>query len=160
MGVEFNADVSVGFVIKLEDLLAPFCTKIDEKSHMEPRWDPLTGRKVDSVKVVDSHSENGWSIDGKEYEDTLEAIGALEDKFNMACFLFDDSNLVSVIPNIHLMYNTDSIENHPFYVGSSLNFDQVTNKRYLNALARICKSLLKYGIAPGDVKIHIMYDVM
>jgi len=53
MSEEGSSEICVGFFMTLEEALKPFLVTQDEISHLEDRFDPKTGKKIEPVKVVD-----------------------------------------------------------------------------------------------------------
>lgn len=65
----YSTNIDVGFVFKLKDLEKAFGKKVPEKSHMEPRWDSKTGKRLRDKKVVDEEASICLQLDGKKYGD-------------------------------------------------------------------------------------------
>src|SRR5271167_2907239 len=55
MSTDYDASLYIGYVIPVEDFFKNLMKHTPEKSHMVPRFDPETGKKVTPVKVIDAH---------------------------------------------------------------------------------------------------------
>ena len=68
MGVYFDANIMLGFRIDKSVFYKAFMgdVTIAEKSHLEDRFDPKTGKKLKPVKVIDQHEFTPIFYKGKE----------------------------------------------------------------------------------------------
>lgn len=83
MGMNWDWSLVVGFVIECDDLLMPFKQEVEEKSHLEYRFDPYTGERLpDPVKVVDQEKGEKYFLDGVAYEDETDFVEALANEAN------------------------------------------------------------------------------
>lgn len=69
MSTDYFAGISIGYRIRIDTILKIVRHPVEEKSHEEKRFDPLTGEFSHNEKVIDQ--EAGWVYrwGGKEYED-------------------------------------------------------------------------------------------
>lgn len=93
MSVDHSAETIVGYVIPVEDFFKPLLVKSKEVSHMEDRFDPKSGKKLDKQeKVIDREAGFNVKVGDEEFEgpgadddlenfnpddEVTEAIGAL-----------------------------------------------------------------------------------
>jgi hypothetical protein len=84
MGVYYSLRLCVGFELTENEAKAPFVRKTEQKIdgsfHMEDRFDPKTGAKLEPIKVWDRKpktiTDRWYEIDGQKYDD-----GFYDDKF-------------------------------------------------------------------------------
>lgn len=62
-----GVDVKVGFMVPYEDLVKPLTFEKAEESHLEDRFDPKTGAKLEPEKVVDVEAGPWVRLNGKEW---------------------------------------------------------------------------------------------
>ncbi len=67
MGIDYSAEILVGFTLDAETVHKVFQVKTPGKFHMEDRFDPKTGAKLKSEKVWDEHPETRLMYKGEEY---------------------------------------------------------------------------------------------
>lgn len=84
MSTSYSASITVGIVAGARELLSSFKAERPEKSHMEDRFHPKTGKRLDPVKVVDQEACKGWELgqgdDRRFYEED-----AVEDALDHLC---------------------------------------------------------------------------
>lgn len=71
MSTEYNADCFVGFAFQREDIPARYRKNKPEKSHIEKRFDPKTGKPTLDEKVIDSEEEDVLIFDGEEWKSVV-----------------------------------------------------------------------------------------
>lgn len=74
MGTERYDELVIGFVVEVYDALKPFEVTVPERSHMEERFDPKTGKKLAPVKVTDVEEHTEWHVDGKVFEESYDVL--------------------------------------------------------------------------------------
>ncbi len=79
MGIDYSFSLAVGFVVEMDSFTKPFIVVAEEKSHMEDRFDPKSGKKLAPVKVIDQAEEQAYVYKGTTYEDQFELLEALEE---------------------------------------------------------------------------------
>lgn len=77
MGTTYTVGLGVGYVLGIEEVMAPFLFETPEESHMEERFDPMTGAKIDPIKVVTKSGSKAYIISGEEFNSYHEAIEEL-----------------------------------------------------------------------------------
>lgn len=66
MGIDYDATLAVGFTLTTEDLERPFKQRLPEASHVETRYDEITGEPYEK-KVVDREADEYVVWDGEDY---------------------------------------------------------------------------------------------
>jgi hypothetical protein len=77
MGMDRYDTLVIGFVAEAEDVLKPFEVEVDEKSHLEDRFDSKTGKKLAPAKVIDVEAGTEYEVDGKSFDDREEVFDYL-----------------------------------------------------------------------------------
>lgn len=104
MGIDYSSSVAIGFRVDADDLQV-FSKELPEKSHMEERFDPKSGKSIGKVKVVDEEERTSWVLNGEEFDHRSELVDAICGKVNAqswmdGSFYDDDENMNYVIgPN-------------------------------------------------------------
>lgn len=62
-----GVDLKVGWALPFDDVVAKFRFEKAEESHLEDRFDPKTGAKLDPERVVDVHAGEWIRLNGKEW---------------------------------------------------------------------------------------------
>lgn len=81
MSIEHNANVVIGFLVDVDDFLAPLFKELPKVIHREKRFNPKTGERVDDELVTHFEGGGHWvfgdvRVDVRDNpEDILEAIG-------------------------------------------------------------------------------------
>jgi len=159
MGIDYSFSLDIGYKISGEDLPDSMRKLTEEKSHMEDRFDPKTGKKLAPAKVVDE--EGGlecFLLDGKEIEDTYELAEALADKLgcDVDCEHGYSGEDFSITFSLQLeRTDEDDCDWGRVAIGSSILFDEATSAKARAALKKLGKDLKKLGIDPGPAKIMI-----
>lgn len=159
MGIDYSANVGIGFIVDREDLLAPFRVETEEKFHMEDRYDPKTGKKLEPVKIVDVEAGEIFEFEGKTFEEEYEVVEAIADKLD--CIIEDtggytDCETLQITVKVEHT-DEDDVDCDRFYVGSSILFDNVTALRA--ELKRVAKGFKKYGVDVGEAKVYVAYGI-
>ena len=68
MSVDYDAALAIGFTFDEDAFERAFGRTVPRESHMEDRYDPRTGEKVDPVEVLDCMEHEGLFLDGDEKE--------------------------------------------------------------------------------------------
>lgn len=100
MSTEYNADCFVGFAFQREDIPARYRKNKPEKSHIEKRFDPKTGKPTLDEKVIDSEEEDVLIFDGEEFEDEHEFFDVIAAEVGGTCCMsgnFIDGDMVFMI---------------------------------------------------------------
>ena len=69
MGYSVSHSICIGFRFSFREATEPFVTRTPEEFHMEPRFDPKTGKPAGEEKIVDKHGYETYRIGDFEYED-------------------------------------------------------------------------------------------
>ena len=161
MSTDYSANLGIGYVIDREDLIAPFRVLLEEKSHMEDRFDKYTGAKLSQqAKVIDREAGEAYVLEGVTYEEGYELYEVLAEKFG--CNIQDrggysDGETLYVTVNAKHT-GEDDHDCGRVVVGSSILFDEVVKaKGKLKKLAKMFKS--SYGIDLGEAKVFVAWDI-
>lgn len=155
MGIDYSFALGIGFTVDPEELseaLRKDNTKlIPEKSHMEDRFDPKTGPKLASVKVVDEDETVSWFIGEEEFEYENEF---LEEFFHRKGMAYSDDSGMSeasvayvTVPVKHT--GEDEFDGGRVNCGSSIAYSVATSKSTQNGLKKIKKFLQSLGLEVG-----------
>lgn len=68
MGIHYNANIYLGYVLEVEDVQKPFLVKTEGKFHLEPRFNPLNGEAIQPIKVWDQKPGEQLMYKGVKYE--------------------------------------------------------------------------------------------
>ncbi len=76
---EIYDEFGIGWAIPRENFDKRFGVHVTELSHMEPRWDPKTGKQLPNVKVIDIEEQDCWRLvheddDSDLIDDFMEAL--------------------------------------------------------------------------------------
>lgn len=158
MGIDYSVNLGIGYIIDSEDLFAPFRVDIPEKSHMEDRFDPKTGKKIAPVKVVDEEACEEYEYKGKRYEDVYDLSHALAK--DLECGIsnnggYSDGDTYYV--TVDVATDDSGLEEGRFIVGGAAKFDDVTAMRA--QLTKLKKAFKKLGIDLGEAKVFPQWDI-
>ncbi len=121
MGIDYGADIGIGYIINLDDLLAPFRVETEEKFHLEDRFDQKTGKKLEPAKVVDVEAGEAFVFEGQTYEEGYELYEAMAEKLN--CSIQNTGGYTdgeTLFVTVHAEYTCeDGCDGGRFFVGSS-----------------------------------------
>ncbi len=158
MGIDYAFNLGIGYILDREDVVAPFRVDVPEKFHMEDRFSPKTGKKLEPVKVVDEEAGEAYVLDGKQYEEHWEFFEDLSKK--LECDItnqggYSDDQTLYFTVKVEKT-DEDTLEDGRITLGPSITFDNITSSRA--ALTKLAKSLKKLGIEPGVAKVFVQPD--
>lgn len=159
MGIDYQFNIGIGFILDREDVVAPFRVQTEEKFHMEDRFDSKTGKKLAPLKVVDQKATEAFELDGKTYEECWDFYEALGEKLDCSISNqggYTDGETLYITINIEHT-GEDDLDSGRVTAGSSITFDNVTMSRA--TLMTLSKKLKKLGIEPGTAKVFIQSDI-
>jgi hypothetical protein len=89
MGVSYDAGLSIGYTIDLDNIPKRYRKRRERQAHLEDRYDPKTGRKLaGQVEMVEQEAGDVWTFQDKDYEDVNDfldtislAVGALHGEY-------------------------------------------------------------------------------
>lgn len=67
--IEYSARLRIGFIVDTGSVLAPFRVELPELSHVEPRFDPRTGKRAADLKVVDQEAGTVIQVGDEVFDD-------------------------------------------------------------------------------------------
>jgi hypothetical protein len=67
MGIHYSFNLAIGYIITEKEIFDLFLQRTPEEFHLEDRFDPKTGLKVQPLKVIDRHASGKFMLDGKQY---------------------------------------------------------------------------------------------
>lgn len=169
MSTSYSFYIRVGFQISTNELMSFFKHQaINEEEgvfHMEDRFDPKTGVKVEPVKIWDkkpkTHTETWWEIEGERFEDWEDEFITkfLEEKLGCGVDAYWQSSghsdrwLYGFYPHPH---------NNKVKMGDGYKFSiHNTNMDYKEVcemqtkLQELKEKLQAMGLNPGDAKIFV-----
>ena len=91
MSTDYRVDLAIGFVVDTP-MLAAFARTIDEKAHLEQRFDPLTGKPTTNARIVDECAHTTFAIDGEEHDFADEVFEAISKKIGCEFRPYSDND--------------------------------------------------------------------
>lgn len=158
MSIDYSVHLGVGYILDREDIVALFRVEIPEKFHMEKRFDPKSGKKIEPEKVIDEESGEEFEYKGKKYENEYELFEALGQDLgcNIAnCGGYSDDEVIRVTLDIET--DDSGVDDGRFTVGGAAAFNDVTAKRA--ELMALKKKFKKLGIDLGEPKVFPAWDI-
>lgn len=177
MSTEYDFYSRVGFVFKAADVIKPFAEKVREESHREERFDPKTGKKSGTEKVVDREAHVRFTFNGKlvgtsdeeepEEDDALyvedRLVNLIALKAKCKWWKFGDLNGsgkdIWYVFGPHL---PQYVKNHGLNAGrvtSDGGLDFQTVAKQTAKLKQIGTALKKMGLKPGKPKVELCWDI-
>jgi hypothetical protein len=157
MSVDYYASLAVGFEVTGEELNEIFGAGLPEISHMEPRFDPKTGRKTKPEKVITQHESRILRLDGEDYEDEhalVEAIASsLSCSYHEVGSHYDDQENMSFIFCPDIKAEFDGFDDSRLTCSGGISYKTMLNLK--PELERISKGLKKMGIDPGEAMVTV-----
>jgi hypothetical protein len=161
MSVDRSAELIVGYVIPVEDFFKPLLVESKEVFHMEDRFDPKTGKKLDKQeKVVDRVAGFDVAVGKRVFEgpeddtdlenfnpedDITEAIGELLDcDVRVTGDFYNGCNIFVCLTCAKMKYED----------GSASIKELVKHQEDLERIGKACKKLLK--VDPGLCGAHAL----
>ncbi len=159
MGIDYAFNLGIGFVLDREDVLAPFRVEREEKFHMEDRFNPKTGKKVEPAKVVDEEAGEAFILDGTHHDDDWSFLEALSQK--LGCDItnqggYSDDQTLYFTVKVKTT-GEDGLEDGRMTVGYSIAF--VTVIESSSSVMLLAAKLKKLGIEPGVAKVFVQPDI-
>ena len=159
MGRDTDSSITVGYVIDVDDFFKPFLKKRKEKSHMEPRFDPKTGKPAGEEKVVDQ--EAGWDIIFGD----VTAEGPEDPKSKYGWSWYPEDDLMDEVR--HALKCSVTLEGN-FYDGGPyflcIEPDSIEYKDGVVQISSICKAekeierigkkIREFDVDPGTAGVH------
>jgi hypothetical protein len=158
MGIDYSVHLGVGYILDREDIIAPFRVEIPEKFHMEDRFDPKTGVKLEPVKVVDEGGQEEFEYKGTRYEMEYELFEAIGQDLGCCidnCGGYSDGETIRV--TLDLDTDDSGIDDGRFTVGGAITFDDLTSRRA--ELITLKKAFKKLGIDLGEAKVFPAWNI-
>lgn len=163
MSVDHSANVIVGYVIPVQCFFKPLLKFVPEKWHMEKRYDPITGKEIAPVRIVDRQEGYAISIRGEWYEgptvdDDLESFSPEDDV----------REAISEALDCKVVIDGDFYDGPLFVCLSSakmravnaetVSIDQIVKvQKDLERIGKACKRILK--VNPGVCGVHTVLSV-
>ena len=92
MGIDYSYTMCFGWEVTRKEFNAAFqkTETFEGKFHMEPRFDPLSGHQVESVKVWDIplRTENWFEVDGESFSDDEHAVDYLKNRLDCSVEIY------------------------------------------------------------------------
>ncbi len=159
MGIDYSFNLAVGFVMDMDSLTKPFIVVAEEKFHMEDRFDPKTGAKLEPVKVVDEREEQNYVFKGQTYEDQFELLEALGEE--LGCSVnngggYSDGKTAYISVDFE---TDDSGEDYGrVCVGGKATFDEISACK-VKCMA-LKKALNKLGVSSlGEAMVYVSPNI-
>lgn len=169
MSTNYSFYLRVGFQVPTQELKKRFQHRQETKEegvfHMEDRFDPKTGAKIDPVKVWDkepqAHTDTWWVIEGERFEDwDDESISALLEE-ELGCgvdaywqsYRSNDGWSYGFYPHPH-NNKTKMGDGNKFRIHNT-NMDYSDVVAMQPALEELKQKLQDLGINPGEPKVFL-----
>ena len=157
MPIDYGCNLAIGY--KVSYLAIKKFQKVRAKrSHLEPRFDVMTGLPVKPVEVIDEEERSVYELFGKEFQDFEEICQGIAEE--LACdvatyqgdeYLMEDPQRFAIIgPRFDANGDAVEFDDH-FSVGGSVDYDKVVGmgpelRRIREALSNL--GLLEEGQGP------------
>ena len=165
MSIDYTFALCIGFELDKDEVEKPFklTNKYPGEFHMEDRFDPKTGAKIEPVKIWDKKpkTERWYEIDGVKYDDFFEMEDVLGKKFDCyvgeyGSFCSGDNTYVFCVNDIGSYKDAGNYGNITVY-DKSLTFTDLPD---LMAKAYgLRERLQSAGYNPGEPKVFIAQRV-
>lgn len=162
MSTDYGASLEVGYRIPIRVIAKKTRMWVEEKYHMEPRFDKKTGNKLPDVKVVDVHAHWVYMWGEKEFqypEDVCTAIaedvGATLSKYGRRDGL---EHYVYAVFGVNIPTRDADADGygHLDTCGSMLVSDLAKSRKEHKA---IHDKLKMRGFKPGRLRVFVGWDV-
>jgi hypothetical protein len=159
MSTDYSARLGIGFVFKTNDINDKFWEEVPEKSHMEDRFDPKTGKKMAPVKVVDQERGSVLKFHGKTYEDIDVLVSAIAKMARCSYDMFgyeQEEGFVSFCLRFKPRKNY-AIDFGNISMGGELYLSEVLKMG--PKLAEIRQRLISMGLKPKQAEVFVAHSV-
>lgn len=158
MGLNYSFHIGIGFVIPFKDVLEavnPFLKTTTEIFHMEDRYDPKTGEKLQPSKIIDIESESYYEFDNIKFNHRLEFLDYFF-HYHEVNFSSDiDENVVYLTIKIEHT-GEDDVECGRMSAGDSVLYTNAFSKESQLAIEKIEDFITKeLRFVPPEPKIFI-----
>ena len=86
MGLDYYANLAIGFEINEDEFLARLEVTVPGKSHTEERFDPMTGSKLPSVTIFDTPNRHSFTFENVVSVDAYGMMEYLESRFKFESY--------------------------------------------------------------------------
>lgn len=162
MSIDYDFGLCVGFIIPMDDVTRPFTIKVEEQSHLEKRFDPKTGERLEDAKIIDQRAGEQLKFGDHDLDDLYDLCDKLSELLHCEVkaqetengwgesvyFILTNDDLYTSMDELSLTYNID--------VGESMYYNKVCEQSTKNSV-----TALKFNIEHtltidiGDPKIFI-----
>ena len=160
MGIHYGIGLAIGFTIRLEEFLKPFAKTREEEFHIEDRWDPKTGKKLEPVKVVDDEGDE-WYEYGAASMDEEELMEAVGNNFKCNINYIGDCEASEAVLEITLddvVYTSeDDYDDGRVSIGCSMKFEELVALQ--SRLRSTKQAFEEIGIVLGEPKVMCSYSI-
>ena len=156
MGVDVTQTVRVGYAVSEEELIGVYGRVTPEKSHFEDRFDPKTGQKIKSVKVIDTHEHVTLEMGGESYGDAYELAEDLGKILGADVFGYSDFGAECKFV-FSLGHGTQPCDAKRCPENSEIDLETVMND--LTKLRELGSKLVNLGLGSGKLKILNCFSV-
>lgn len=170
MSISYSFYLRVGFEIPTQDLKKAFkhqkVSHEDGVFHMEDRFDPKTGAKIEPTKVWDkkpkTQTDTWWEIDGERFEDWEDETMTQVFEEKLGCHV-DAYWRAGGAPDVGWSYgfylhdpnNKDKMgDGNRFTIHNiSMNYQEVYDMEF--KLNQLKTKITAMGLKPGDAKVFL-----
>ena len=160
MSIDYTIKLAVGYVIPEEELTRVFGRKTEGRTHLEDRFDPKTGKKIDPIEVVDEFEYTTLYYRGVEFEDSTYELAekiAKDIEVETGCCAIPYGNNMSGetsvvfgpdLRSMSSMYDDNELESGHVTCSGGVPFSLLIECG--SALGVIRKALRDIGLNPGE----------
>jgi hypothetical protein len=160
MGYSTDYSIKVGFRLSFQEAFGSFEKTIPEVSHMEKRFDPKTGERLEDVKVVERKECTSYIIEhkGKAYPcdnwhelcRTLTSLipGCSVDMMGSQWLGEKDNYYVFSVPMLEEIDTGDGI-----HCSGSYSLSSILDEQLIQNLNSLKYQMRQLGIEPGEAEI-------
>jgi hypothetical protein len=172
MSTEYSAGISIGYRIPISAILKKLRRRVPGKFHMEPRFSPTDGSRVQDEKVIDEVAHWVYDFKGETFDDDFGSMNdggihgllcviaqACESSYSTYGTYEDRANdrPIYVVFGPGFTFRNEMSAAHNFNIGGSVILAEVFKKR---AELRRTRHFLKgLGFKPGKARIFTDWDV-
>jgi len=161
MGISYRFELAIGFEVSMEEVDRVFGHTTDEVCHMEDRYDPRTGERLEPVLVRDQQSERVLMFDGLEVDEWLigdELAGLLDcDVHRIDPY---DGPVLAFVFGPHMKMNEeDALDDYHAGCSGSVYVDDIVTGKFATELKRIEERLHALGFEVGRPKVQIVWSI-
>lgn len=163
MGIDITQAVIVGYKFSREEVEKIFGKSTPEESHLEKRFDPQTGARLQDVRVITKHSyiEYFYKSEKVDYDELLNILSkklAGNTSVTSNCFAYCYGDYMCGQEFVIFGYDkTECSDAGRCPEDSEINLETVISRK--PDYERLARMLQGLGFKVGDLQIHNCYTI-